>query len=246
MKAAAGAEGKMTRLAKAEAAGAKANPKNRKVRSILDAARRFFVEKDYDTSTMDAIARDAGVSKATLYAHFSSKEELLLALVKNEFSTVPSLWAPTPGSIDVEQGLWSVARAFAEVIFGDRAVPTHRLIMTYGPRFPEVAEVFLANGPAKHRREVAAFLRAAADQGRLVLPDPALAADQFLSLLVGDLPMRPALGQPMPSASEFEAIAASAIRVFLAAYAAPERRGRQSAKRAAAPRRRARRATPPD
>jgi AcrR family transcriptional regulator len=214
----------MIKSAKAEAARAKASPENRKVRLMIDAARRFFVEKDYDTSTMDAIARDAGVSKATLYAHFSSKEELLLALVKDEFSTVSSLWAPTPGPIDVEQGLWSLARAVAKVISGNHAVPTHRLIMTYGPRFPEVAEVFLANGPPKHRREVAAFLRAAAAQGRLVLPDPDLAAGQFLSLLIGDLPMRRALGQAMPSASEFEAIAASAIRVFLAAYAAPKRR----------------------
>lgn len=223
----------MTNLANAEANRPKASPENRKVRRILEAARRLFLEKDYDTVSVDAIAHDADVSKATLYAHFSSKEELLLELVKDDFSTVPSLWEATPGPVQVEQGLRDIAQTFTRFLFADLAMPTHRLIMTYGRRFPKVAKVFMASGPIRHRNEIAAFIRAAANQGDLKVPNVELAATQFLSLLVCDLPIRRELLQKMPSKREYETMAASAIAVFLAAYGTPRGGIRRSPGRAA-------------
>ena len=228
------AEDKVTKLTKAAAGRPSVNRENRKVRLIFEAARRFFLERDYDTTSMDAIAHEAGVSKATLYAHFSGKEELLLALVRDEIRVVPSLWTAKPGPIDVERGLQGIARTFAEFIFMDHAMPTHRLIMTYGRRFPKVAEIFVSNGPVRHRNEIAGFLRAAVDQGLLAIPDIELAATQFLSLLIGDLPMRRELHQELPSRREYQAIAASAIWVFLSAYGSPGDRPRKAASRTAA------------
>jgi TetR/AcrR family transcriptional regulator of autoinduction and epiphytic fitness len=51
-----------------------------KHQAILDAAINEFYEKGFEGSSMDAIAREANVSKATVYKHFSSKEELFFAL----------------------------------------------------------------------------------------------------------------------------------------------------------------------
>ena len=48
--------------------------------AILAAAGRLFAEMGYEATTMDAIARAAGVSKATLYRYVTSKEELREAL----------------------------------------------------------------------------------------------------------------------------------------------------------------------
>ncbi len=50
---------------------------------ILRAATRSFSEHGYDGTRMTRVARDAGVSRATLYKRFSTKAELLRAL--NEF-----------------------------------------------------------------------------------------------------------------------------------------------------------------
>jgi AcrR family transcriptional regulator len=49
---------------------------------LLDAARTLFLEQPYDTVSTDAIAREAKVSKATLYVYFPSKDALFAAVVR--------------------------------------------------------------------------------------------------------------------------------------------------------------------
>ncbi|MFM2089708.1 MAG: hypothetical protein RLZZ127_197 [Planctomycetota bacterium] len=50
-----------------------------KRRAILDAARRAFTEHGFAQTSMETIARAAGVGKGTIYDAFASKEDLLLA-----------------------------------------------------------------------------------------------------------------------------------------------------------------------
>ena len=45
--------------------------------AILDVAVRVFRERGYDGSTLDDVARAAGITKASIYYHVRSKEELL-------------------------------------------------------------------------------------------------------------------------------------------------------------------------
>jgi TetR/AcrR family transcriptional regulator len=52
------------------------------VARILDAAAGLFAESSYDAVSMNAIAERAGVSKANIFHHFSSKESLYLAVVR--------------------------------------------------------------------------------------------------------------------------------------------------------------------
>ena len=44
---------------------------------LIDAAYTIFNKKGYHSSTMDDIASEVGVSKASLYSYFKSKEEIL-------------------------------------------------------------------------------------------------------------------------------------------------------------------------
>jgi len=50
--------------------------------AILDAARYAFAERGYHETSRDAVAERAGVSKALLYEHFSSKRELYVAMLE--------------------------------------------------------------------------------------------------------------------------------------------------------------------
>src|SRR5882672_3719822 len=52
-----------------------------KRRQIIDGACRMFLAQGFDAASMGAIAREAGVSKGTLYVYFKSKEELFEAVV---------------------------------------------------------------------------------------------------------------------------------------------------------------------
>ena len=62
--------------------GAPSGPRNAELRraTLIETASKLFVEKGYETTTMDEIAAGAGVAKGTLYHYFASKTELLEAL----------------------------------------------------------------------------------------------------------------------------------------------------------------------
>lgn len=49
---------------------------------ILEAAERLFHERSFDGVGVDAIAREAGIVGSGVYRHFSSKEEILVALIE--------------------------------------------------------------------------------------------------------------------------------------------------------------------
>src|SRR3954466_3680535 len=54
-----------------------------KTEAILEAAGQLFREQGYGAVSMDQIARAAAVSKATVYAHFESKDRLFATMIQN-------------------------------------------------------------------------------------------------------------------------------------------------------------------
>ena len=51
---------------------------------ILGAAQDVFIEKGYYDASIDEIAARAGIAKGTVYLHFASKEDLVVALVEQQ------------------------------------------------------------------------------------------------------------------------------------------------------------------
>lgn len=64
----------------------KENPERRQ--RILRAARDVFASEGFRNAEVKTIAVRAGVGKATIYKHFSSKEDLLLSLVQENFRCI--------------------------------------------------------------------------------------------------------------------------------------------------------------
>lgn len=58
---------------------AKKEPREKRVGEIIEAAIGVFLEKGYEGTSMDAIAKASGISKGGIYHHFASKDEVLLA-----------------------------------------------------------------------------------------------------------------------------------------------------------------------
>src|SRR4051794_9867989 len=50
-------------------------------KKVLEAAIRLVAERGVDATSMDAIARESGVSKATIYKHWADKDALLLEVL---------------------------------------------------------------------------------------------------------------------------------------------------------------------
>src|SRR6185295_17549431 len=61
--------------------------KGARPRELLDAALALFVEKGFAAARAEDIAARAGVSKATLYLYFRSKEDLHKELIAERFAT---------------------------------------------------------------------------------------------------------------------------------------------------------------
>ncbi|MEZ0366200.1 TetR/AcrR family transcriptional regulator [Mycobacterium sp. pUA109] len=57
------------------------NPPEHARELLLDAAERAFAQRGYRASTMQVIAREAGYTRAVIYRHFATRNELLDALV---------------------------------------------------------------------------------------------------------------------------------------------------------------------
>lgn len=59
-----------------------ANKAEAKRDRVLDAARNLFLRNGLRGTTMEAIAREAGIAKPTLYAHFPDKDAVFVAIVE--------------------------------------------------------------------------------------------------------------------------------------------------------------------
>ena len=205
---------------KRKRSAAKERAENPKARLILDAAFALFCEKGYDTTSTDEIAQAAGVSKATVYAHFKSKEKLLLAVVEDRTSGISAKLLPPPSaeSPGIADALRRIADRQVSLLLTHCDFNLQRLIETQAPRFPEIGRMFWERGAAKVLAEVTALLRAATADGQLHVPDPELAAVQFLSLVRGDVPILRRLVPDLPVEGRLQEQVEGALRLFLAAY----------------------------
>ena len=67
-----------------------------KVRALVAAAERLFVEHGYDAVTADAIAAAAAVSTGTFYSYFGDKRDVLIVLLAEHVDALLGLNAASP------------------------------------------------------------------------------------------------------------------------------------------------------
>lgn len=198
-------------------------PPASKAESILAAAKRTFLHSGFEAVSMDTIAREAGVSKATVYAHFAGKEELFGAVIGRECERyLAGFSAGELDAGDVRASLTTLGRRFLELLLSPDAIALHRIILAEVSRFPALGEVFWHAGPERNLAQIEQFLRAADTAGSLALPDARLAAEHFVGLVRGETQLRhllrlePGAGRPQTRAG-----VSAAVDTFLRAFARP-------------------------
>lgn len=191
----------------------------RKTEQILDAARAVFLKIGFGAATVDAIATEAGVSKATLYTRFDSKEALFAAVIERECracSKRMTLAEEAPAN-DFQSALRRVAETILDIFAEPQNLAILRLVLAEIPRFPELGKLFYDAGPAVTLANLAAFL---SRNRRSLQPmgDAATAAQDLISLLRGDLQIRALLGVGDLSIDARRRIAERAVDAFLRVY----------------------------
>ena len=189
--------------------------------AILEAAARVFFESGYADASMDGIARQAGVSKQTVYSHFGAKESLFGAFIRDNCERfLEPILAPEIRDKGPGPALAGIARRYLDLILAPQAMALFRTMLAESGRFPKLAETFYRSGPLVAIDNLADYLVVLDGEGVLRVSDPRLAARLFFGMLREDFYFRLLLGySDRPDKNEVERTVRQAVDVFLAAYA---------------------------
>src|SRR5579864_6118071 len=195
--------------------------------AIREAAAALFLEKGYQGTSMDEIAAAAQVSKQTIYTHFANKEELFADLVLGNAERVEefvkAMARTRDDAPDLESGVRQLARMYLRLVVRPDVLRLRRLVLGEVGRFPGLAQTYYERVPGRVMAALAALFAGLAGEGRLRLQDPAVAAQHFAWLTLGD-PLDRGMFYPIQETTpeaDLDRVADAATRVFMAAYGRP-------------------------
>jgi TetR/AcrR family transcriptional repressor of mexJK operon len=193
-----------------------------KRRQILAAAEALFLSQGYGAVSMDAVARLAGVSKATLYAHFTSKDALFATIVADKGSQTPIEPGLFPDHVeDLHAALTAIGQRVVRFMLLPRTLAIFRVTIAESGRFPELGRAFWENGPELFADTFCAWISSPAVRVHLHAPDPLTATHHFMSLMRSTLFLRATLGLAGdPTEAEIDTTVEDAVGAWLRAYGA--------------------------
>ena len=194
--------------------------RGRKFDQVLEGARKVFLRDGFDGASVDDIAREAGVSKATLYAYFPDKRLLFAEVARGECARQAEEGAAAVNmDRPVREVMLDAGRLIAKFMLSDFGISAFRLCVAESDRFPSVGRDFYMSGPHAVREKIMAYLRLAVSRGELVIDDIALAAEQFRELCKADLLDCAVFGMRHDGPRDTERTVRGAVDMFLARYA---------------------------
>ncbi len=191
---------------------------------VLAGATKVFAEDGYEGASMSRIALIAGVSKGTLYNHFASKAELFAAYVAQQCSArlnqvfeAEDFSAQAGATADPAAVLRGIGTRMIEMMLSPTGLTIYRVVTSEAPKFPDLARTFYDAGPARAIRTLADWLERQSRAGRLDVPDPRFAAEQFFALCQARVCLRRVLHVDQTnSAEEIARVVDAAVAMFLA------------------------------
>jgi AcrR family transcriptional regulator len=200
--------------------------------AIVEAATRVFLRHGYTDASVDAIAADARVSKQTIYNHFGGKEQLFRTVIQTaqrDAEAEARSGVGDPGltlledflgdSDDLDRDLRTFAQRSARFALREDIAAFRRLVLAEAPHHPELLAEW-----GRRRPELELALARAIDRqtkrGVLDVPDTALAAHQFVLLILVEALMRSSFGARTLSDAELDAIVDAGVEMWLRCYRA--------------------------
>lgn len=191
-----------------------------KRKDLLNVARRHFMAEGYAAARMEAIARDASVSTATLYAFFPSKTDLFTRVIddaSDDFSRQLQGVQVRGGTVREQLTVFAVTYAG---FMGDPFVrAVFRLVMAERKRFESTADRFFERGRGEIGGVLMQVIREHAENGALKIDRPSWAAGQLMGMIEHPVFLVPMVtGDDVQSRRDAGCIAAEAVDTFLARY----------------------------
>ncbi len=190
-----------------------------KNKQILEAAIALFVEGGYHNTSMDRVAALAGVSKQTIYSHFSNKQELFRSAVQSRRSDYFDADLIFDNRAPGRETLLKFATILLDLLLSEDVVRTRRVCDAEAESHPEVAAAYFSEGPEHTTQLLTEYLGKLHDSGQLAIRNPHFAAIQLQYMLAGEAQMRALLQQPAWTKDQIAAYLESCIEMFWRAYA---------------------------
>lgn len=165
---------------------------------MLEIAAEMFMQHGFDATTMDRLAEKAMIGKATLYARYADKSELFADVLRRRilliYGPLEAEFAKGLKGKSLEATLLVLARRFLDLSLAPQSIALGRILAAQGERFPELGRLAVEEGLNRQIKIVETILIRFSATHRYVIDDLALAADLFLSIVLGRISRMALLG----------------------------------------------------
>ena len=184
---------------------------------IAEAARSEFAAKGYAATSMESVARRAGVSTKTLYRLIPNKAALFEAMITeriDRFASVVRLRACD--GRDIKAALREALLVCGELVLDGEVIALQRVILADSEKFPEIAETFYHKAIRRTELTLANWLQVQSERGLIRIDNAEATAGMLLGMLVFQ-PQRAVLfaHAPPPDRQQLERRADAVAELFL-------------------------------
>jgi TetR/AcrR family transcriptional repressor of mexJK operon len=180
-------------------------------------ATELFLTEGYGSTTIEAVAQGAGISKRTFYHRFEDKSALFAAVVHRIIQDIrPPADVPLIQGATLRENLRHLAQLILRAALAPRALALHRLVTGESARFPSLMRAVYDEGTEQEAVDLISALLLGGLQGTsLTDAQSTFAAQQFIQMVVV-LPQRRAMGLGAPmTAKQLTAWAHDAVDLLL-------------------------------
>ncbi|MDM5131675.1 TetR/AcrR family transcriptional regulator [Aeromonas piscicola] len=195
--------------------GRPATPESDLRAALVEATLTLLLKGGYATTTVDAVAKQAGVAKKTLYRFAANRDELMAQAVRSwtdAFQPAFELDADSSDALGemLEQGL----QAIASQVLSAPAVGMFRLLQHEFVGRDALLAAYQDNGIVRGRATLANWLQRQQQLGWLRAQDVAQTSDLLLAMTMAEPLRQMALGLLAPGSDIRERIAAAVVLVL--------------------------------
>lgn len=194
--------------------------RGRKFAQVLEGARKVFLRDGFEGASVDDIAREAAVSKATLYSYFPDKRLMFIEVFRSELTReTADASALIDVDLPIEQVLPFIVQMISSYMVSEFGVRVFRVSVGESERFPTLAREYYDAGPGQLRGQLIRYFQRCVERGELVVNDFELAADQLIELSSASIQDRAVfLGTDSIDKDLLRRVNRGAVRMFLACY----------------------------
>ncbi len=186
---------------------------------ILEAAIELFCGHGFPNTSMDEVARKAGVSKQTVYSHFGCKDDLFVASIKSK-CVVSQITDELFGDASKpETTLANFGEYFGAMIISPEAITVFTACVAQADTHPEISALFFDAGPQNLLNMLSGYLEQVDKHGIYRFDDPRSCAVRLCLMMFGEMRMKLELGLSVDELIEGRPVyIRECVGMFLRAY----------------------------